>query len=290
MKFLIFNKFKSIYNEQFADKIVPSLLFVRSFIYTFIIIIILFVLYKVEYTVYESFYKLTSSFLLIIFLIEGYFTYKYTVNHISSRKKHIFSDLLINHLCYPTFTLFSLIFYLIINRDFVHYIAIITIIFFLLLFYFYYLPFEFVYIYDKAKNYKKLYLKSETVTHIFKFFSYFVIHLTLWSYYFYNLLSKELLIMISVSLNFIYLLFYLYKKDFVSRFNMFMAFLFAVIIGFFILLVPFFGQSINAVLNVVYFYLASSIFYHKLEGNFSYKILLEYLAIAIIISIFIAYL
>ncbi len=290
MESLIFNKLKSIWNEQFTNKIVPYILFVRSVIYTFVIIIIFFILYKIEYTIHESSYKLISAFLLLIFLIEGYFTYKYTVNHISSRKKHIFSDLLINHLCYPTFTLFSLIFYLIINRDFVHYIAIITMIFFLLSFYFYYLPFEFVYLYDKVQNYKKFYLKSETVMYIFKFFSYFVIHLTLWSYYFYNLINKYSLVMISLSLNFIYLLFYLYKKNLVSNLNIFMAFLFAVIIGFFVFLMPFFGQNINAVLSVVYFYLGSSIFHHKLEGNFSYKVLLEYIAVATIISVFISYL
>ncbi|BDQ04883.1 MAG: hypothetical protein KatS3mg084_0401 [Candidatus Dojkabacteria bacterium] len=289
MHLVDFNNLKTAWAKQFVDKISPTALLLRSIVYTLVIVIILSVLANIDYTLYELYYQVISGFFVIVFIFEGYFTYKYISNHVASFYKHILSDLLINHLCYPMFTLFSLIFYWIINRDpFVSVVMIISTSILHLL-YFYYLPLEFTYVYDRQKKYKKFYIRSETVMHIFKLFSYFTVNLTLLSYKSNNLITTEVLFFVCALISFIYLLFYLYKKGLVTSLNMFIAMLFAIFVSFFGMVIPFFGVNNNAVLNVVYFYLASAVFYHKLEGTFSYKILLEYIAIVVILSIFIAY-
>lgn len=264
----------------------PLYQLLRSAVYTGILLVVFIFLANLDFIKNTYAYEFIALIGFSILIIEAYFTSKYLrLNRDKSFNIYHFSEHLINHLFYPSISVFSLIFYLLIEKNISFSYVLITISSIIFFVYFYYLPFHIHYDHIGHPAGHMLSPRINFIFHIFKFFTYFISILTLYTFYFKSLVSIEFVLGCVFLINFIFLFFHIFRKDKLEKINVFMTILFAFITTLFISFTPFARANLSTAITVLYFYLASSVFYHKVDGTFSYKILIEYSSIAIIISI-----
>lgn len=260
------------------------LLIIRGFIYSTCISFVFFLLVNIELINNSSLFGEVAFLGLLLALLEAYFIYKY----LNVRKKYFkykFSQHLINHLFYPFLTFFCLVFYFLIQKNFMLSYTLIVASFIMYWAYFYYLPLHIYFDHIEVNKIHKYHPRTEFTMYLFKFFSYFAANLTVFTYYFYSKIPFYIVIYLNLFLNFIFLLLYLLRKNKLYLLNTIMAFLFAVITSVFTLSFKSSTINLSALTSTLFFYLSSALFYHKVEGTFNHKIFVEYSSIAIIISI-----
>lgn len=269
-------------------QIQPFYHFLRTFVYTSIITFILMVLAVVDFVRNKAYYEIMAWIIMIILLTEAYFTVKYLKNANYDRIRYYnFSEHLITHFFYPSISFFALIFYLILQNNLLFSFIIITISSIIYFLYFYYLPFYIYYDNIDYLQHKKIFSRIDFVFYIFKFFAYFVVNLSLFTYSFHSFISQQFVILVNFFTNFLFLFFHIFRKNLLTRLNLFMAIIFSFFISLFVAITPFSRINILTSATLLYFYLASSLFYHKVDGTFNFKSLIEYSSIALIVSIFI---
>ncbi|MFQ3676214.1 MAG: hypothetical protein SNJ64_06725, partial [Endomicrobiia bacterium] len=213
----------------------PLYQLLRSFIYTSIIACILVILTIIDFIQSTASYEMLAFAILVVLLIEGYFTVKYLKSNDDSAINYHLSDHLINHFFYPSLSLFGLIFYLILENNKLFSFIIIFISSILFFLYFYYLPFHIYYDHIDHPKHKKIFPRIDFVLYIFKFFTYFVTNLTIFTYYFNSLVSQQFVIITNFFVNFVFLFFHIFRKDLLSKMNIFMAIVFAFFVSLFVL-------------------------------------------------------
>lgn len=263
----------------------PSFQLLRSFVYAGCITFIFFLLLNIQIISDSSLFGTVAFFGFCIAIFEAYFTAKYLRG---SRKKgfhYHFTDHLLNHLYYPFLTFFALAFYFLVQANLALSYTLIGLSFFMFWAYFYYLPLHVHYDHIDSENAHRFFPKVDFVLHLFKFFSYFVINLALFTYYFYSKVPFLFVLYTNFAINFLYLLLHIFRKKEGGVINILMAFSFAVITTFFTLTFNSAYINLSASVATLFFYLTSAIYYHKVDGTFNYRVLVEYGSIALIVSI-----
>jgi len=267
------------------SKFKPALQIIRAFIYSACISFIFFLLLNIELINDSNLFGEVAFLGFLIALLEAYFTSRYLNLGRKQHFKYHFSEHLLNHLYYPFLTFFALAFYFLLQTNFTLSYVLIALSFLMYWAYFYYLPLHIHFDHFDVNKNHKIHPRTDFTLHLFKFFSYFVANLTLFTYYFYSKISFDIVVYINFSLNFIFLLFHIFRKNMFNGLNIFMAFLFAVITSFFTLTFKSSYINLSASVATLFFYLTSAIYYHKVDGTFNYKVLIEYGSIATIVSI-----
>ena len=268
----------------------PLFQLIRSIVYSSILTGILLILFNSQILIQENVYGIIGFLGLLIAGLEIYFTNKYLNIHLKSQnkeKKYLFSHHLLNHSFYPLITYFALCLYLLIeNSPFLAY-SLIFINFIISGFYLYFLPYHILFDHKDHSDSKYSSLKIDFINFVFKFFSFYIVNLALFTFYSqyritFNYLSLSILI-----ISFLYLFFHLFRKVNYSKINVFICFLFSIIYSFFSLSLITYNPNVNALISTLFFYLAAAIFYHKVDGTFTYKVLLEYSSLGLIVSVII---
>jgi hypothetical protein len=134
-------------------------------------------------------------------------------------------------------------------------------------------------------DFDKSSFKVDIIYDCFKFFSYFIVNLSFFQLYSISKISLDVLFFGNLALNFSYLLFHLNRKYETNFINVFTALLFSIIASIFVIKAYNASVVYSATFTTIIFYLMSGVFYHKIEGALSYRILLEYVSISIILSL-----
>ncbi len=262
-------------------------LLIRSLVYSLSLGLVLYLLLNIDNSIDFSLYFLVCFFGVMLAMMEAIFTIDLLNNHI--KKKHHEHDLTshsINHLFYPIFAFLGTAFFTSFHTNIWlnDLIVIITIVLFFL--YFYLLPQHLHVGHIDHPVSSKLSIKIDFLLYFYKFYSYFVINLGLFTAYERSVLNLQTIIAINFFINALYLYFHIQRKNLLTGINFTMVILFALITTIFVELNRTSVANFSASITTITFYLASAIFYHKVDGTLSWKILAEYGAIATIVSVF----
>lgn len=276
--------------NETPENLKPSLQLIRSIVYSGALTFILIVLINSQYLIDQNLYGAIAFFGVLLGGLEAYFTSKYLTLHFKKNSKskiHRLSHHFINHLFYPIIGFFALCLFLLVQSNLALSYTLIFINFLLITSYLYYLPYHLIYDHPSKKVSIDFEVKIDFILYIYKFFSFFIVNLALFTFYSQSRISLIYLSLMLFSIAFLYLFFHLFRKRTYSSLNLFMCFLFVVIYTFFAVTVKTNLVNVNAMISTLFFYLTSAIFYHKVDGNFNYKVLIEYSAIGLIVSIII---
>jgi hypothetical protein len=223
----------------------------------------------------------------LIVLIEAFFTHRYLATRREEKEhvKYSLSEHILNHLFYPFITFFALCFYFLIQTNTSLSYLIIGLSFFMYGLYLYYLPIHLHYDHSDYHLAKTNAVKVEFILYLFKFLSYFIVNLAIFIYYFLGEVDFNVIIVLNFLTNFLYLFFHIFRRKDFKFINILMALIFA---GFTTLFTVSFKASyinLSASIATLFFYITSSVFYHKIDGTFNYKVMAEYGSIALIASI-----
>lgn len=261
---------------------------IRTILYSFSISFLLILLnyifiYKDEYE-YIRVYIL--PFNLSILLLETFFSAFFIKKH----NKHL--DLLnviqtiFLYYWYILLSIFAISFYFIISNNLLINFLISIIFFAILCIYMYYLHYYLAIKYKaEILTNNNIFTRFEFSKLLLKFFTYFICNFTLLTYLFLNFLNLYSYLLIFFILNFSIFTLHLAKKELINTQNLITSFLYSIILTFFIYITPFMNLNINVGVNLIYFYLSFSIFYHSINRTLNKKLLLEYIFISVFITL-----
>lgn len=224
-------------------------------------------------------YYTFGLFGFFVIFLELFFTVRYSnspfhnQSHISLKR---FLHQGVNHITYVMFTYLGLVGYVYFQDSIEVTIVYTAVVFLGMVFNFYILPF---YIVNRKENTITKIFTHERVKllmFVYKLFSYHMMNLFFFEMYSRSVIDSNVLFLLNFSLNFLYLFFFLYRNQQNYGINLFYAFLFSVITTLFILAVETPLFTLNASIATIFFYLASSFFYHKIDGTLTNDVLVEY--------------
>lgn len=276
-------------NEELKN-LRPLFQLIRSIVYSTILTIILLILFNAQLLIEQNIYGVIGFLGLTISALEIFFTSKYLnihLQHQNKNKRYLVTHHVLNHSFYPLVTYFALCLFLLIENSPVLAYSLIGINAVLMGLYLYFLPYHIIFDHKDHPASKYSSIKTDFILFVFKFFSFYIANLALFTFYGQYRISFTYLTLSVLSLSFLYLFFHLFRKSNYTKAHTFMALLFAVIYSFFSLSLVTYYPNVNAMIATLFFYLTAAIFYHKADGTFSYKILLEYSSLALIVSVII---
>jgi hypothetical protein len=236
-----------------------------------------------------SVYKLLVAVGVVVIFIESFFI----INHINSveefrtslHKLKVTSHS-INHMLYPLAYFLGLSGYIYVEENTVLSIILSCVTCIVFIFHYLYLPRHLSSGHIDEAISHKVSAKVDFVLYIFKFFSYFIIHLGLFQAHIQLRISLDVIFLINFLVNFCFLYAHIYRKKNVSVLNVFMVVLFSLVTSLFVLYSRLPTVNYSASVATLIFYLSSGVFYHKLDGSLNYKVVLEYGSLAVILSVF----
>lgn len=268
----------------------PILQLIRALTYSISLTFILIVLINANYLRQENLYGIIAFFGVILGALEAYFTSKYLRINFKQKNKNKDYELthhLVNHSFYPVLAYFSLCLFLLVETNLLLSYILIGLNFLMTCLYFYFLPYHILFDHKDHSHSKYSAIKIDFITFLFKFFSFYVSVLALFTFYAQSRISLTYTILSTFILSFLYLFFHLFRKKNYNTINIFICFLFSVIFTFFSTTLITNNANINSLISTLFFYLCAAVFYHKVDGTFNYKILLEYSALGMIVAVII---
>lgn len=226
---------------------------------------------------------------LIIFL-ELFFTVEYAnspfngATHISKKR---FLRQGMNHITYVIFTYVGLVFYIYYQHSILVTSFLVFLVYLGLIANFFLLPFYVVNRKENSVTRVFTHDKIQALMFVYKIFSYYIVNLGFFQMYSLYVIGDGLLFIWNFFLNFLYLYFFLNRRNIVTSLNLSYTFIFAIITSVLIFASNTDFYNLNASIATIYFYLASMFFYHKIDGSLSKELLIEYTSIAVILTIFI---
>lgn len=226
---------------------------------------------------------------LIVIFLEIFFTVNYA-NSLFTGKKAISHQRLIehglNHITYVCLTFIGLSVLIYYQQNLL--ISTALVVATTVGYFFNYLLLPFHVVHKRNKIINKVFEEHsiEFLMYIFKFYSYFIVNLATFLLYKQSEITVNTVFIINLIINFIYLYFHLNRKRLVSRENLFYALIFALVTSIFLINMLSGVFTVSASIATVLFYLSSSIFYHKIDGTLSHKVIIEYGSLAAIMSLF----
>ncbi len=277
--------------EEELKNLHPSLQIIRAIVYSLSLNFVLLILVNTNYLLQENLYGSIAFFGVLLVGLEAFFTSRYLNLHIQTQNKHKNYELthhLLNHSFYPVIAYLAICLFLLVENNISLSYGIIIINLFMTSLYLYFLPYHVLFNHKDHLPTKYSSLKIDLINFIFKFFSFYIVVLTIYTFYSQSRITIYYLVTSLLMLTFLYLFFHIFRKhEYKSFLNIFIALIFTVIYTFFSVTLNTNNPNVNAMISTLFFYLTSAIYYHKVDGNLSYKTLIEYGAIGLMVSIII---
>lgn len=256
----------------------------RALLYSASIFFIFYVLSIQKFYFSRELYLFFAFLGAVLLLEESFFTVYYT--SLFTKKLTNYLNHAINHLVYPQVFYIGYVLYANLHESYFMSFSLAVLSGIAYFFYFYLLP---AHLHDNhidSDQHDRTSARVDFVHYIFKFLSYFVFNLALFELFKQSFIDLKGVFVVNTLINSVYLIAHLNRKYEVSRINTMIAIAFSIITALFVINLRVPSVDYSASIATLVFYLASGIFYHKLDGTFSYKILIEYCSIALILSIF----
>jgi hypothetical protein len=266
----------------------PKVHLIRSSVYGVCITFVYLLLVNIEFILTKRIFGSIAFFGLILIGFEIYFTNKYINEYLTLKNKYQKYSIvhhLLNHIFYPIITFFSLTLFLLVQNNLFLSYSLILLNLILSIPYFYFLPYHIIYGHKADARSKYSDIKIDFLNYIYKFFSFYIILTSLFTYFAQSRITIAFLTLSIFIISFIYLFFHIYRKNKYSHLNLFLAFLFSIIFTFFSITLIGNNSNLNSLTSILFFYLTSAIFYHKVDGTFNYRVLIEYSSLSLIASI-----
>lgn len=257
---------------------------IRGLVYTFSIAIILLTLYYTKYDNNILYYDVITMSGIFMLILETLFTVDY-LNKKQGKTLHNLFSHIINHLIYPVVLFIGISIYYAFRSESDTIVSVILYVTALIL---YFIHFTFLPVHllqTETKKIEKTEYLLDFIFYMFKFISYFILCLSLFTAVYFGLIDKYFAISINLAMNFLYLYVHLTKNGLNSLINNLVALLFASITSVFIFMTFTQNPSFTATSSLIFYYIASSIFYHRVAGTLSIRVLIEYSSIALIASV-----
>lgn len=249
--------------------------------------LVLYLLLNIDNSTDYSLYFLVCFLGILLCGVEATFTIDSLNKHVEKKHKHHdFTSHSINHLFYPIFAFIGTAFFTSFHVNVWLNDAIVIGTIILYLFYFYLLPNHLHLGHVDSPVSTKASLKIDILLYFYKFYSYFVIILGLFTAYERFVLNIQTVYAVIFLVNSLYLYFHIQRKNLLTGINILMTILFSLIATVFVGLSQTSVATFSAAMATIIFYLASAVYYHKVDGTLGWKILAEYGAIAAVISVF----
>jgi hypothetical protein len=268
---------------------IKSRLFLRALTYSSSIAAVVFMLILCrEFSLRTSFFLLSVTGLLLV-MAESFFTVYY--NHVNKShhriKEYNFLHHAVNHLVYPFAYYLGLVTYLYFEENILLSIALSFLAFLIYLINYYYLPRHIYLGHVDHPESAKVSARVDFVMYSLKFFSFFAVNLALFQANAQSVIPLNVIFLINFALIWLYLFFHINRKDDLSVLNILMAAVFGAITSLFIIYARTSVVNFSAAVATLIFYLASGIYYHKVDGTLDNRIVIEYASIAALVSVFI---
>ncbi len=262
---------------------------VRALFYSALISTVIFFIVYFQSEGLRSIFYFVALAGLVIILVDSLFTVLYLnrkKTEISDRSVYRFSHHGINHLFYPLVYYVGLVYFIAFQENMLLCMSLAFLSFVLYFFYFYSLPTHVLNDHVDEASAKPHSVRVEYILEIFKYLSYFALHLGLFETLAQSRITINSVFVVSCFITFVYLYLHISRRGETSRVNTFITVLFALVTGLFIVRSSTGIADYSAAIATVIFYLTSGIYSHKADGTFNYRVLIEYLSIALILSVF----
>jgi hypothetical protein len=220
---------------------------------------------------------------LFMLILETIFTVDF-VKSKGVKNHHIFKHS-INHLIYPAILFIGVSVLFSVNDALYDVTSMIIIVLVSVLYFlhFYLLPVHLIQ--NETKKIEKTEYLLDFVFYLIKFISYFILNFSLFLAAYNNNIDKNYVVAINFFINFLYLYVHLKRNELDENLNVFMAVIFALITTIFTYFTFSKDPAFTSTSTLIFYYISSSIFYHKVAGTLNTKVIIEYSSIAIIASV-----
>lgn len=256
----------------------------RPLLYALSVFFIFYTLIIYQYQYPASVYFTLGFFGAIIIGLESFFTIHYVKRH-TKFDYNVLSHSL-NHSLYPLSFYTGFIIYSYFQDNYYLSFLLLIISFILYFVYYYYLARHLHYGHADSTHAKKASVQIDFILYFFKIFSYFALNLGLFDLFENGYIGDYSLFGLVTSVNFLYLISHLNRRLQATGINLVVALLFAIVSSVFIFMLKVPAVTFSASISAIIFYITSGIFYHKVDGTFNYRIFIEYISIATILSVF----
>ncbi len=265
--------------------------FIRALAYASTTGVVMLSLVLLRYNSQSGIYIALAFFGVLSIVTESVFTSKraYTMNTHTipvSRAEHYFSHA-VNHIIYPVFFFLSYAYYVYFSENVFVSTAIGVLGVGLYIIFYFLLPRHLHEGHIDSPNTAHSEAKVDILMFVFKLISYCMVHIALFLAWEQSRITENGLFIVSALTTLLYLVLHLNRILRVTGINIFIAILFSVINTLFIVAARVYLDDYSAPIATLFFYLTSGIFYHKLDGTLTYKVMVEYGSLALILSIFI---
>jgi hypothetical protein len=259
----------------------------RPLVYSLLIFFVFYSAITIPFGSNTALYLVIALIGGFVVILEAFFSVIYINKHKKSIKEenHKFIHHGINHMLYPVIYYVGFLIYAFYKDHFlmIYILAVFSLIFYFL--HFYLLPLHLANISHAKPHLVKRHIRVDFIMYIFKFLSYFMLNLALFELLYLQKISLESVVVVNFIINSFYLFSHLNRKENVNFSNLLITYLFAFLSTIFIIKAKVNLPNVSAAVATIIFYLTSGIYYHKVDGTFSLKVLAEYFSIALILSI-----